>query len=282
VFAKAVAADPVLAEHFKVAVHGNAELGDELSMLKDCVAGTLDLMLCSGAPAGNVVPQIGLINTPFLFQDYQHARAALDGAVGARLAEIARGKNLLILAWGENGMRQITSNKPVRTPDDLRGLKLRVPQSEVMLGGMKALGADAAPLSFTQLKEALRTGQFEAEENAIVLIDTGKFYEVQKCVSLTNHIYDPAMIAISPDLMDDLTEPQRVAMARCAQLGMAMTRKVVDTADREGLAHLKSVGMTVVEDVDTASFRAAAQPFIQNLGAKYGADLVNQIREAGG
>jgi tripartite ATP-independent transporter DctP family solute receptor len=279
-FSKAVAADPLIGQQLSIDVHGRAELGDEPGMLKDCLAGTLDLMVASNNGFSLLVPQVGLINAPFLFRDVRQARAVLDSAPGEAFSKIARERGVFILAWGENGMRQLTSNKPVRTPQDLRGLKLRVPPSEVMLEGMRAMGADAAPLNFGLLHEALRSGQFDAQENSIASIEFGKLYEVQKYLSLTNHIYDAAPFIASADVMEDLGAPQRAALIRCAQAGAVVTRQAVDAADRDGIARLKAQGMTVLDNLDMAAFRTAAQPYTLTLRTKFGVELVDIVTGA--
>ena len=280
-FAQAVAANPVLSSAISIDVHGNAAFGDELSMLKNCVNGTLDGMVCSASVLGNISPEAGLLDAPFLFRDVAVAHAALDGAVGAEYAAILAKKDIHVIAWAENGLRHITSDRPIRSPADLHGLKIRVPQSDVMMGGMKALGADAAPLNFNLLRDALRTGQFQAQENPIVVIESVKLYELQKYVSLTGHIYDPAVIIASPDVMEDLSEPQRTALKEAGKLGAATMRTVAAAAQADGIERLRKAGMTVVADVDVAAFRTAAQPFLQGLSATYGADRMQRLIGAG-
>ena len=280
-FAAAVAADPALSGAIRIEVHGNAELGDELNMLKSCATGTLDLMLCSNSPSGNLVPELGLLNAPFVFHDVAHARAALDGATGVEFAKLAAARDVNIIAWAENGLRHITSNVPVARPADLKGLKIRVPQSDVMLGGFRALGADAAPLSFGLLREALRTGQFQAQENPIIVIESMKLNELQKFLSITGHIYDPALMVASSDLLDDLSPAQRTALMACARKAAAVTRQVAEAAQRDGIARLRAAGMTVVDNVDVAAFHAASEPYLKGLGATYGADLVGRLISAG-
>ena len=276
-FAQAIAAHPALAGVISLEVHGNSEYGDELSMLKNCANGTLDGMISSASVLGNIAPEAGLLNAPFLFRDVARARAVLDGPIGVEYAEILGKKDVNVLAWAENGLRHVTSDRPIRTPADLRGLKIRVPQSEVMMGGFKALGADAAPLSFSLVREALRTGQFQAQENPIVVIEAMKFYELQKTVSLTGHIYDPAVVVASSDVLEDLTEPQRAALLTCAKVGAAMTRQVASAAQVDGIARLKAAGMVVVEDVDVAAFRGAVQPYLHGLSATFGADRMQRL-----
>jgi len=280
-FAQAVAADPALAGSIKIEVYGNNQLGDDLGMLANIVKGTLDGMLCSTALIGGVVPEIGIFNAPYVFAHAANARAALDGALGAEYTALAAAKGLVVLAWGENGMRQITSNKPVRTPADLHGLKIRMPQSEIMLAGMRAMGADPAPLAFGLLVAALRSGEFQAQENPIPVIEASKLYEVQKYLCLTGHIYDALGFLCCPDLMDDLTEPQRAALISCAKKGAAVTRQMAQDAQDNGVARLRANGMTVIDDVDIPAFQVAARAYLESLAPTYGADRIKRLIAAG-
>jgi hypothetical protein len=281
VFAKAVAADPVLAPVLKIDIFPEAQLGDDMAMLKACAAGTLDGAFVSTGVSSNIVPQLGVINAPYIFPSIERARAVLDGPIGRELAELSRAKGLPVLAFGENGLRHMTANKPVRSPADLRGLKIRVPQVDVMVNGFRAFGADAKPLAFPLLKDAIRSGEFQAQENGIGVIETGKLYEVQKYLCLTSHAYDSISFIASADLLEDLTEPQRAALAAAARKGAAVSRQAADAFARDGIARLKAAGMTVVDDVDVEAFRALARPFLEGLGATYGQDRVRALLNAG-
>ncbi len=280
-FADAVAADDRLKDVLKISVLGNAQLGDDLAMLAGCAKGTIDGALIGSSLISSSVPEIGILNVPYVFADVGHARAVLDGPIGTAFLTFARAKSLPVLAWGENGMRHITSNKPIRNVADLKGLKLRVPQSTIMLDGMRALGADAAPLSFGLLRGALQTGEFQAQENAIAVVEAAKLYKVQKYLCLTGHIYDAVGFIASPDLLEDLTEPQQAALAAAARKGAAITRQVSDEAARNGVAHLKTLGMTVIDDVDIAGFQAAARPYAESLKPSFGAERVASLLAAG-
>jgi TRAP-type C4-dicarboxylate transport system substrate-binding protein len=221
-----------------------------------------------------------VLNAPFLFRDVAHARALLDGKIGEEFAALVAAKNVKVLAWSENGLRHITSNIPIRTPADLHGLKIRVPQSEVMVGGFKALGADPHSLNFSLLPEALRTGEFQAQENPIVVIEANKFYEFQKCLSLTGHIYDPAAYVCSADLAEDLSAAQLAALVVCARKGSELTRQVSASAQSGGIARLHAAGMIVISDVDVDAFRAATRSFREGLSTHYGAELIGRLLAA--
>ena len=280
-FASAVAADPILAPVLKIEVYGNAQLGDDVNLLKSCIKSTVDGALVASSIVSNIVRELGVVNAPYLFRDAIQARAVLDGAAGTDFSALCRAKDLPVIAWGENGVRHITSNKAVQNPGDLHALKIRVPQSEVMLNGFKALGASAAPLAFPLLREALRSGEFDAEENAISTIETAKLAEVQKYLCLTGHIYDAVGFIVSADLLEDLTEPQQRALSVCARKGAAVSRQVAEAAANEGVGRLRAAGMTVIDTVDIAAFKLAARPYLESLSATFGADRVKTLLEAG-
>ncbi len=280
-FAAAVASHPLLASALTIEIYPNSELGDDLGAMRNCARGTLDGALISLSLMAALVPEVGIVNAPYLFRDVAQARAVLDGPIGAEFAELAAAKSLPVLAWGENGVRHITANRPVRTLADLRGLKIRVPPSDIFLNGFRALGADPAPLAFGLLRAALVTGEFQAQENAIILVETTKLYEVQKYLCMTGHIYDAVGFVASPDLMEDLAPPQREALAACARAGAAVTRTVADATARDGTTRLKAAGMTIIDDVDLASLRAAGRPFLESLTTVYGETRVKNLLAAG-
>ena len=281
VFAAAVAAHPALGDAVRVVVYDDSALGDELLMVQGALDGTVDAVLCSTGVISNVVPELGLLDAAFLFKDARAARDALDGEIGVELARLAQAKRINVLAWAENGLRHMTANRPIRTPADLAGLKLRVPQSDVALSSFRALGASPAALPFPALYEALRTGEFEAEENPLANIESGRLFDVQKYLCLTRHIYSAAAFVVSQDLLDDLTPEQQAALAACGVSGGVATRVAADAAERDGVARLRDAGMTVITDIDMAAFIAKARPNLAALGQKYGAELMARLIQAG-
>jgi tripartite ATP-independent transporter DctP family solute receptor len=280
-FAQAVAASPVLGGVLQVEVHANGELGGELEMTKACINGSLDLAVTASNVGANIVPELGLLDAPFLFRDAAHARAVLDGPIGVEFAELMRPKGMNMLAWAENGLRHVTANKPTRKPADLQGLRIRVPQSPVMIAAFKALGASPEALPFPELYEALRTGRFEAEENPIPTIVAAKFADVQKCLNLTGHVYSAAFFIASPDLLDDLSTPQRGALFECAKIGAAASRDTGTRGERDGIAALQASGMVIVSDVDRGALAAAARPALVAAAQQLGADRAARIQAFG-
>ncbi|HZP79432.1 MAG TPA: DctP family TRAP transporter solute-binding subunit [Pseudolabrys sp.] len=259
----------------------NAALGGEVEMMKAVQLGTVDLAFITGAPLPNFLPEVGVFNIPFLFRDLAHAHSVLDGPIGKSYLEKFKQKGFVALAWGENGMRHLTNSKhEVRTPADLKGLKLRLPQSDVMLAGFKALGADVSPLAFPQLYGALQSGQFDGQENPIATILASKFYQVQKYLSLTGHVYDPAVIVMSPDVFDELSAEDKAAFVEAARLAGIESRKFAAAAEAKGVAQLAKEGMQVVTDIDRAKFADAVSAAGPTFAKLYGQDIIDKIRQA--
>ena len=198
----------------------DATLGGDVELLKGIQLGSIDLAFVTGMGLPSVLPSAGVFNIPFLFENNAQAHAVLDGPIGESFRKQFTELNMVMLAWGENGLRHISNaRRPIVTPADLQGLKLRVPQSDVLLQGFKALGADVASLPFPQLFEALRAGKFDAQENPIATFVAAKFDQVQKYLTLSGHAYDPAVLLMSSDAFEDLSHDERTGFVAAAKLG---------------------------------------------------------------
>lgn len=264
---------------YKIEQYPNSALGGEVEMLKGVQLGTIDLAFITGAPLPNFVPDVGVFNIPFIFRDLAHAHAVLDGPIGQSYLEKFHEKDLVALAWGENGMRHITNSKhEIRNPEDLKGLKLRLPQSDVMLAGFKALGADVKPLAFPQLYGALQSGQFDGQENPIATIQSSKFYQVQKFLTLTGHVYDPAIIFMSVDAFDALSADDKKSFIEAAKLAGEASRKFAAQAEEKGVAELSQAGMQVVKNVDREKFAAAMASAQPEFDRRFGRAIIEKIR----
>jgi tripartite ATP-independent transporter DctP family solute receptor len=264
---------------YQIEQYPNSALGGEVEMLKAVQLGTVDMAFITGAPLPNFVPEIGVFNIPFLFRDLNHAHAVLDSEIGQSYLAKFRGKDLVALAWGENGMRHLTnSRREIRSPEDLKGLKLRVPQSEVMLAGFKALGADVHPLPFPALYEALQSGEFDGQENPIATILSSKFNQVQKYLTLSAHVYDPAILFIAVDTFDDLSADDKKSFLEAAKLAGEASRKFAADAEKNGIVELQQSGMKVVADVNRENFAAAMASANPVFAQQFGGELIEKIR----
>jgi len=265
---------------YKIEAYPNSALGGEVEMMKGVKLGTIDLAFITGAPLPNFLPEVGVFNIPFLFRDLAHAHAVLDGPIGQSYLDKFREKGFVALAWGENGMRHVTNSKrEIRSPEDLKELKLRLPQSDVMLAGFKALGADVSPLPFPQLYGALQSGQFDGQENPIATIQASKFNQVQKYLTLTGHVYDPAIIFMSPDIFDDLSAEDKASFVAAAKLAGEASRKFAAAAESRGVGELAKTGMQVVTTVDRDKFALAMSSAKPEFDKRFGSALIEHIRQ---
>lgn len=255
------------------------QLGGERDMIEGLQIGSLDIVITSTGPLGNFVPQVYALDLPFLFRDYDHARTVLDGDVGQELLEEINQNQLVGLAWSENGFRHVTnSQRPVLTPADLDGLKLRTMENRVHMEAFSQMGAAPTPMAFPELFTALQQGVVDGQENPVTVITASNFWEVQSHVSLTGHVYSPAVILASPTLLDSLTDEQRGWFYEAAAASAAATRAEVNRLEDAGVALLRENGMEVITDIDKAPFAELAQPAYTVYTDEYGTELVERIQ----
>jgi tripartite ATP-independent transporter DctP family solute receptor len=277
--ALAKAIDKSCEGRIRIELYPGGEAGGEVEMFQDMRAGALEMVHASSAGYASAVAELGVFDIPFLFRDVAHARGVLDSAIGQKALTLLEPVGVVGLSWGENGLRHVTtSDRAVRSPKDLAGLKIRVPQSPVMVAGFKALGADVQALPFPELYAALASGQFQAQENPLATIKDSGFDRVQKYVCLTGHVYSPAMMMISKPAFDALSpedaEKLRAAAARSAKASRAAT----DGAEASAIADLRERGMTVVADIDRPAFVAAMAGAEGEFEQRFGKDEINAIR----
>lgn len=266
---------------YRIELYPNGSVGGEVEMAEDLRLGHLDIAFITSAPFGNIVPDLGIFDVPFLFRDARHAHAVLDGPIGQDYLKRFQQKGLIALAWGENGMRHITNSKhPVASPDDLTGLSLRIPQSDVMLAGFRALGAKAEPLGFPALYGALQSGQFDGQENPIAVISASRFNEVQKHLTLTGHVYSWAAIVMAKPAWSALNATEQRAFTDAARAGGQVSREVAGRAEKDGVEALRKAGMSVVANVDRAAFEKKLQGAAADFAKKFGPETIQQIKSA--
>jgi tripartite ATP-independent transporter DctP family solute receptor len=232
----------------KVRAIGAAALGSDVQMQQALIGGAQEMMVGSTATLVGITKEMALWDTPFLFNNTKEADAVLDGPVGDKVLAKLPEKGLVGLAYWENGFRNLTNSKrPVAKLEDLNGIKLRVMQNNVYLDSFKTLGANAIPLPFSELFSALETNTVDGQENPFNTILSSKFYEVQKYVSVTNHVYSPWIVLVSKKWWDGLSKDEQKVLADAAKASRDYERK--DTRDEaaRALADLKAKGMQVNE-----------------------------------
>jgi tripartite ATP-independent transporter DctP family solute receptor len=257
-------------------------LGGEREMVEGAQIGTVDLVITSTGPVGNFVPDTLITDLPFLFRDYEHAHAVLDGEIGQEILAKFPEHGLVALAWGENGFRNLTNSvRPVRTPEDVQGLKVRTMENEVHMEAFEQLGVLPTPMAFPELFTALQQGTVDGQENPVGVILSGDFAQVQDHLSITQHVYSPALILMSPVAWDPLTDEQKAWVEEAAAAGAQAMRDKARQDAEEGVATLQEQGMEVVEDVDREAFEEALRPAFEQFAERFGQDRIDAIRAVG-
>ncbi len=232
----------------KVRAIGAAALGPDVQMQQALIGGAQEMMVGSTATLVGITKEMALWDTPFLFNNAREADAILDGPIGDKVKAKLEDKGLVGLVYWENGFRNLTNSKrPVAKMEDLDGIKLRVMQNEVFLNSFKTLGANAVPLPFSELFSALETKAVDGQENPFNTILSSKFYEVQKYLSVTNHVYSPWIVLVSKKWWDGLSKDEKKVLMDAARSSRDFERK--DTRDEaaRALGDLKAKGMQINE-----------------------------------
>jgi tripartite ATP-independent transporter DctP family solute receptor len=261
-----------------VKVFPSSQLGAQKELIEGCIYGTLDMTLTSTAELGTFQPQKALFDMPFLFKDRKHAFAALD-TVGMDLAKALEPKGLKMLGYMENGIRHLTNNvREVKTPADMKGLKIRVMNNKVYIEMMKSLGASPTPMAFSELYSAMQQGTVDGQENPSAHIYTKRFFEVQKYASLTGHAYAPEPMLISMITWKKLTPQQQAIIQQAATESIAWQRKLSEKEDLEFWNKIRATGKMKVITVDRKLFIDATKDVYKKLAPTVGQANIDRVR----
>jgi TRAP-type transport system periplasmic protein len=232
----------------KLRAVGAAALGSDVQMQQALIGGAQEMMVGSTATLVGIVGEMGLWDTPFLFANSKEADTILDGPIGQKVMDKLRDKGLVGLVYWENGFRNLTNNKrPVTKVEDLDGIKLRVMQNTVYLDSFKTLGANAVPMAFSELFTALETKAVDGQENPYNTILSSKFFEVQKFLTVSNHVYSPWIVLVSKKYWDQLSKDEQKIIQDAAIKSREFERTDTRAEAGKALADLKSKGMQVNE-----------------------------------
>jgi tripartite ATP-independent transporter DctP family solute receptor len=243
--------------------------------------GSIQMAQVSTAPVAGFVPEFDLFSLPYLIRDTDHFKAVVSGPVGETFSELAEARGIKILAWFDNGYRNVFNKvRPVVTPEDMAGLKIRVMESPLMVNTVNAMGGSATPMSYSELYTALEQGVLDGGENATGNVLNDRFYEVTGYLSMTQHFRPPGIVAISMSTWNGLTEEQQQVLleeaARLQDYEIELTAEVGAAA----LEELKGHGMQVNE-ADVDAFRARMDPVYEDFKATHGAELLEAVQNTG-
>ena len=274
VFAEAV--EKASGGKMKVRAIGAAALGPDTQMQQALIGGAQEMMVGSTATLVGITREMALWDTPFLISNAKEADQLLDGPVGDKIRARLQEKGLVGLAYWENGFRNLTNSKrPVARMEDMDGIKLRVMQNNVYLTSFKTLGANPVPMAFSELFSALETNTVDGQENPFNTILSSKFYEVQKYLTVTNHVYSPWIVLVSKKWWDQLSKTEQTILADAAKTSRDFERK--DTRDEaaKAMADLKAKGMQINElsPAEASRMRNKLTRVYAQIGTEVGMDL---------
>jgi len=262
----------------KIEIYPGGQLGKgERECIEGLQIGTIDLVVTSTGPVGGFVPQMLVVDLPFLFRDNSHVDKVLDGPIGEGLLKELSKAGIKGIAFWENGFRNLTNNKrPVNKPEDVKGLKLRTMENEVHMDAFRTLGADPTPMTWGEVYTSLQQGVIDGQENPINIIRTHKIYEVNKHLALTGHVYSPALLLMNEKKFNSLSPDLQKALLEAGKEAAKFERKFIRDNETKMLEELKGFGMQVTSP-DKKLFQKATESTYKKYESRFGKDLIDKI-----
>jgi tripartite ATP-independent transporter DctP family solute receptor len=265
-------------DKMKVDIRNGDAIGSENALLAGVKGGAADVTFVTGATVPPVVPDYGVYDVPFLFRSSAHLKAVSTGPVGETIAAKFTDKGLVLLGVGEQGFRYVTNSRgPIRTPADMKGLKIRILPNDVYTAAFKALGAEPVGMEFPLVYAALKEKRIDAEENPASTVVSSRFNEVQKYLSKTGHTYSTVAIVMNRDTWDAFDAEGHKALMQAAGVAADATRVAAAKAAEASLDQLSKAGMQIAE-VDQQSFIDALKPAEPDFERRFGKSTLDAIR----
>jgi tripartite ATP-independent transporter DctP family solute receptor len=265
----------------KIQLYGGGKLGNDASMIADLQAGKLEMTAPDSSNLVKLNKGFGAINLPFLLDSEQQAdQLLLRGKYGRSLLNSLPAYGLVGLTWWENGFRHLTNNKrPVEKAADFTGLRVRVIPNPLFTDIFSALGAEPVPIPFPQLYEALKSAQVDGQENPLITIYNSKFYEVQRYLTLTRHIYSAWVVLISKKTWDSFSAQEKALMEKAAAETTQFERRAIREASARALSDLEKVGMKIVEpsNAEIARMKQFNRGVVQKYREEFGREAMNLL-----
>nr|WP_275983333.1 TRAP transporter substrate-binding protein [Propionivibrio soli] len=264
----------------KVKVFHSASLGSDDKMLQATQTGTQEIYYGAFAAIAGGVKELGIFDFPFLFENMKEVDTVMNGRMGQKIFEKMAPLNLVGLGWTEAGFRNLTNSKrPIKTAADIEGLKLRVMPNKVALDTWKALGANPTPMAFSEIFTALEIKAIDGQENPLILIFTNKFHEVNKFITITNHVYTPCGIVVNKKFWDRIKPEDQQAMRTAALESLKFHRNLMDEANKDVVGKLQAAGAKVetLPPEEVKKLREKTKPVIDTYTKIIGEDFVKEF-----
>jgi len=260
----------------EVRIYGATQLGEDKEMLEGLRLGTLEMHVPSSV-LPSVEPMFGLFDLPFLIEDRKQMEKIAEGPLGERLAVKLQEQGIVLLGYWENGFRMITNNvRPIVTPEDLRGIKIRTPKDPERVKLFRAFGANPTSMAFGEVFSALKQGVIDGQENPLSQIVPSRFHEVQKFLSISRHVYTPAYPLMSQDYFESLDPEIQAAIREVAVAVGHYHRQDLAEQDERHLQFLE--GKLQINGIDRAAFEAVSGPIYEHYVERFGPELVEMAR----
>jgi tripartite ATP-independent transporter DctP family solute receptor len=248
----------------KIKVFNKGALGTEKETIDQVKIGALDFTRVNISPMNAICQKTQVPTMPFLFSSVQHMRKVLDGPVGEEILKDCEAQGFIGLAFYDSGARSLYAKKPVKTVADVKGLKIRVQQSDLWVALISAMGGNATPMPYGEVYTGLKTGLIDAAENNIPSFDTSRHFEAATFYSRTEHSMAPEVLLMSKRVWDKLGKPEQDMVRAAARASVAVQRQKWDEQEAKSLAAVKAAGVQIV-DVDKATFQAVMGPVYEKF-----------------
>jgi tripartite ATP-independent transporter DctP family solute receptor len=265
-----------------VKVFGQSALGSEKDTIEQTKLGALDMVRVNSSAFNNIAPETVVPALPFVFKSTAHMRRVLDGPIGDDILKALEPQGFVGLAFYDSGARSFyTTKKPIKTVADMKGMKVRVQQSDMWVAMMQAVGANATPLPYAEVYTALKTGVVDAAENNWPSYDSSRHYEVAKYYSLSEHSLAPEILVFSKRVWDTLPKDEQEIIRKAAKESVPFMRKQWDDREAASRKTVEAAGSQIVTDIDKKAFQAAMQPvYAKFAGTDKLKALVKRIQDA--
>ncbi len=263
----------------EIKLYPSSQLGKgEREMVESLKQGTIELVVSSTGPLGGFSPSINILDIPYLFRDPAHVDAVLDGPIGRKLLDDMDKHGIVGMAFWENGFRHLTNSKvAVKTVEEAKGLKIRVMENKVHLLAWKTAGLNPTPMAWGELYPALQQGVIDGQENPVAVFYSAKFWEVQKYFSLTYHVYSPAPILMSKKKFQAMPKADQEIFMKTAMECAKFQRKLNRDDEEKKLKEMAGKGLTIIRDVNKASFAKAMSPAMAEWNKEFGKENIEKI-----
>lgn len=249
-----------------IEVFSSSQLGEEKDTIEQTQYGVIDLDRVSLGPFNNIVPETQVPSLPYIFRSVDHMHKVMDGPIGQEILDAFKSHDLVGLAFYDSGSRSFyNTKKPIKSIEDMKGMKFRVIQSDMFVDMVSALGANATPMAYGEVYSALQTGVIDGAENNWPSYDSSGHYEVAKYYTLDQHLIVPEVLVMSKKSWDKLTPEDQAAVKEAAKASVPIMRDLWVKQEKVSEAKVRAAGVNVVDEIDKAPFIKAMEP----IYAKY-------------